>query len=89
MDTTPLQKARLRPLDTIEELGALSMHLREALDSSESPFLSNTIECANDATQAIDNAITELRRTRSIISNWTVAAEIDPLDLAISETAEG
>lgn len=75
MNTDMLNEARRDITDVIEEVGAVCMHLREAMDFAETGSIPGAVASVEDAQDAIDNAIRELTKIRDRAGRWAVWAE--------------
>lgn len=71
----PLDTARARMADVLEELGAVALHLREAMECAESGNLQGAVMSAVEATDAIDSASQELEKMRDLAGRWIVWAD--------------
>lgn len=71
----PLDTARGRMADVLEELGAVGMHLREAMECAEGGNQPGAIGSAEEATEAVDSAIRELEKIRDLAGRWIIWAE--------------
>ena len=71
--TDILKKSRRDLVDALEEMGAVAMHLNEAI------LMPNTllfaVACVEDAQAAVDNAIISLNEIRDAIGRWAAMAE--------------
>ena len=71
--TDILKKSRRDLVDALEEMGAVAMHLNEAI------LMPNTllfaVACVEDAQAAVDNAIISLNDIRDAIGRWAAMAE--------------
>lgn len=74
MNSDTLNEARRDLTDVIEEVGAVSMHLREAIDLADGESIPNAEAIVDDALNAIDNAIRELLKIRDHVGRWAVWA---------------
>jgi hypothetical protein len=70
-----LREARAQVADLLEEVGAVSHHLREAIDFAEHSGPLAASASVNDARWAIDKAIAELTKIRDKAGRWAVWAE--------------
>lgn len=70
-----LIEARRDLAEVLEEMGAVAMHLREAMDAGENGNASFAAACVDDAQQAVDNAMAELAKIRDKAGRWAVWAE--------------
>lgn len=73
--TDMLQEARAGLAETLEEIGAVAMHLRESIEFAGKGSMPLAIDSVEDAQAAIDNAIRELTRIRDRAGRWAVWAE--------------
>ena len=71
----PLDTARARLADVLEELGAVGLHLREAMECAEGGNVPGAILSAEEATDAVDSAFRELEKIRDLAGRWMVWAE--------------
>ena len=76
--TDILKKSRRDLVDALEEMGAVAMHLNEAI------LMPNTllfaVACVEDAQAAVDNAIISLNEIRDAIGRWAAMAEASESD---------
>ena len=76
--TDILKKSRRDLVDALEEMGAVAMHLNEAI------LMPNTVlfavACEEDAQAAVDNAIISLNEIRDAIGRWAAMAEASESD---------
>lgn len=71
----PLDTARARMADVMEELGAVAMHLREAMECAEAGNLRGALVSAGDAPEVITSAMEELDKMRDLTWRWILWAE--------------
>ena len=71
----PLDTARGRLADVMEELGAVAMHLREAMGCGEGGNLQGALMSAEEATEAISSGIQEMEKMVDLVARWMVWAE--------------
>lgn len=74
MNTDALNEARRELADVVEELGAVAMHLREAIDFAETN-LPQAVGSVEDAGEAIAAAIDQLHKINDRSGRWVVWAE--------------
>lgn len=85
--TDMLNEARRDLAEVLEEMGAVAMHLREAMDAGENGNASFAAACVDDAQAAIDNARTELTKIRDRAGRWAVWAEgLDSQNVTVEAT---
>ena len=75
LELSSLKDARAMVADVIEEVGAISTHLREAVDFATRTGTLAAVSSVDDAQEAIDNAIRELFKIRDKAGRWAVWAE--------------
>lgn len=75
ISTDMLNEARRDLAEVLEEMGAVAMHLREAMDFAELGRTASAVSSVDDAQFAIDNARTELGKIREKAGRWAVWAE--------------
>ena len=73
-----LNEAALVVLSATEEIGALITHIREADSFAADRSLMAATACADDAQEAIDNAIRELSKARDLIGRWALIQQQTP-----------
>ena len=73
--TDILNKSRRDLVEVLEEMGAVAIHLREAMDAAETGNALFAAVCVGDAQAAADNAIAELAKIRDAAGRWAVWAE--------------
>lgn len=73
--TDILNESRRDLAEVLEEMGAVAMHLREAMDAADTGNVSFAAACVDDAQAAVDNAIAELAKIRDAAGRWAVWAE--------------
>lgn len=73
--TDMLNEARRDLAEVLEEMGAVAMHLREAMDFAELGGIKAAASSVEDAQTAIDNARSELAKIRDRAGRWAVWAE--------------
>ena len=76
--TDILKKSRRDLVDALEEMGAVAMHLNEAILMPTTVLLS--VACVEDAQAAVDNAIISLNEIRDAIGRWAAMAEASESD---------
>jgi hypothetical protein len=75
LDVSQLNAARWYVADAMEEIGTLSMHLREAIECAEAGRVEFATDSLEDALEAADNAIREITKIRDRAGRWAVWAE--------------
>ena len=75
MNTDMLNEARRDITDVVEEVGAVCMHLREAMDFADNGSVPSAVASVEDAQEAIVNAFRELTKIRDRAGRWAVWAE--------------
>jgi hypothetical protein len=75
MNTDILNEARRDISEVVEEIGAVCMHLREAMDYADNGSAQPAVESVDDAQNAIDTAIVELQKIRDKAGRWAIMAE--------------
>lgn len=73
-----LNEAALVVLSVTEEVGALITNIREADSVTAGRSVLPAAAHADDAQQAIDNAIRELSKVRDLIGRWALIQEQTP-----------
>lgn len=76
--TDILKKSRRDLVDALEEMGAVAMHLNEAILMPNTVLFS--VACVEDAQAAVDNAIISLNEIRDAIGRWAAMAEASESD---------
>ena len=76
--TDILKKSRRDLVDALEEMGAVAMHLNEAILMPTTVLFS--VACVEDAQAAVDNAIISLNEIRDAIGRWAAMAEASESD---------
>jgi hypothetical protein len=76
--TDILKKSRRDLVEVLEEMGAVAMHLSEALTVPNTVLFA--VACVEDAQAAVDNAISELNYIRDSIGRWAAMAEASESD---------
>jgi len=82
--TDILKKSRRDLVNALEEMGAVAMHLNEALTVPNTVLFA--VACVEDAQAAVDNAISELNDIRDAIGRWAAMAEASESDNAVPPT---
>jgi hypothetical protein len=75
LPTDTLNEARRDLADVLEEIGAVAMHLREAIDFADSDLVSPAAASVDDAQNAIDETVRQLAGIRDKAGRWAVWAE--------------
>lgn len=75
LPTDTLNEARRDLADVLEEIGAVAMHLREAIDFGDSDLVSPASASVDDAQNAIDETVRQLAGIRDKVGRWAVWAE--------------
>jgi len=75
LPTDMLNEARRDLADVLEEIGAVAMHLREAIDFADSDLVSPAAASVDDAQNAIDETVRQLAGIRDKVGRWAVWAE--------------
>ena len=75
MNTDMLNEARRASTDVVEEIGAVCMHLREAMDFTATGSVENAAASVDDALNAIDTTVKELLNIRDRAGRWAVWAQ--------------
>ena len=75
LDANMLNEARRDLADVLEEIGAVAMHLREAIDFADSDLVSPAAASVDDAQNAIDETVRQLAGIRDKVGRWAVWAE--------------
>lgn len=76
MNTDMLNEARRDITEVIEEIGAVAMHLREAISfADDGNSIGGAVASVEDAQAAIDNAMSELAKIRDAAGRWAIWAE--------------
>ena len=70
-----LNEARRDLADVLEEIGAVAMHLREAIDFADSDLVTPAAASVDDAQNAIDETVRQLAGIRDKAGRWAVWAE--------------
>jgi hypothetical protein len=70
-----LNEARRDLSDVLEEIGAVAMHLREAMEFAEAGRGSAATASVDDAQNAIDETVRQLAGIRDKAGRWAVWAE--------------
>lgn len=73
--THTLYKARRDLADVLEEIGAVAMHLREAIDFIKFDLVSPASASVDDAQNAIDETVRQLAGIRDKVGRWAVWAD--------------
>jgi hypothetical protein len=76
--TDILKKSRRDLVEVLEEMGAVAMHLSEALTVPNTVLFA--VACVEDAQAAVDKAIIELNDIRDAIGRWAAMAEASESD---------
>jgi hypothetical protein len=75
IDSSIITAARANLAEVLEELGAISMHLREAINFAELGSIESASSSVDDAQNAIDTARNQLADIREQSGRWAVWAE--------------
>lgn len=75
LPTDTLNEARRDLADVLEEIGAVAMHLREAIDFGEADLVSPASASVDDAQNAIDETVRQLAGIRDKAGRWAAWAE--------------
>jgi hypothetical protein len=75
VNTDMLNEARRDLAEVLEEMGAVAMHLREAMDFADNGIMAAATASVDDAQDAIDRTICELTKIRDRSGRWAVWAE--------------